>query len=472
MSTVSRYIEEHKDAFIKRLREAVEIPSVSGEIKRRDQVIRMGHWLKSQLEELNADVKLIDIGTQELEGETIPLPPVVFAQVGNDSNKKTLTIYGHYDVQPANTSDGWDSEPFELTIEGDLMRGRGSTDVDKGPIVGWLNTLSAYKETKTPLPVNIKFVFEGMEESGSEGLDELVVRESQGFLKGTDAVCISDNYWLTNRKPALTYGLRGVSYFEICVSGPNADLHSGVFGGTVHEPMTDLIKVMGTLVNTDGKITIPGLYEMVQPLTDEELARYKNMDFDVKEYQDSIASKPITVSDDKATILMNRMRYPSLSLHGIEGAFYGGGAKTVIPAGVKGKFSIRTVPNMDIQKLEELVKKHLNSEFAKLNSRSNFEVVQLSAGPAWAADPNHWNFRAAAKAVKSVFGVEPDLTKEGGSIPVTLTFDESLKVNVCLLPMGRSDDGAHSTNEKLNISNFIEGTKVFAEYLENVATHD
>lgn len=134
------------------------------------------------------------------------------------------------------------------------------------------------------------------------------------------------------------------------------------------------------------------------------------MDFDVKEYQDSIASKPITVSDDKATILMNRMRYPSLSLHGIEGAFYGGGAKTVIPAGVKGKFSIRTVPNMDIQKLEELVKKHLSSEFAKLNTRSNFEVVQLSAGPAWAADPNHWNFRAAAKAVKSVFGVEPDVS--------------------------------------------------------------
>ena len=431
----------------------------------------MGHWLKAQLEELQAHVKLIDIGTQPLDGQTIPLPPVVFAQVGDDATKKTITIYGHYDVQPAELSDGWHSQPFELTVEGDVMRGRGSTD-DKGPVVGWLNTLTAYRKTNTPLPVNIKFVFEGMEESGSEGLDDLVVKESQGFLKGTDAVCISDNYWLTNRKPALTYGLRGVSYFEICVKGPNADLHSGVFGGTVHEPMTDLVKLMGTLVTTDGKITVPGLNEMVEPLSDEEFQRYKHMDFDVKEYQDSIADHPVTISDDKATILMGRMRYPSLSLHGIEGAFYGGGAKTVIPCGVKGKFSIRLVPDMDVVKVEQLVKDHLHKEAKKLNTRNSVEVVQLSAGPAWVADPNHWNFRAAAKAIKNVFGVEPDRTREGGSIPVTLTFDESLKVNVCLLPMGRADDGAHSTNEKLNISNYIQGSKVFAEYLENVAVHD
>ncbi|EOR03704.1 hypothetical protein E3P92_03380 [Wallemia ichthyophaga] len=471
MSAVSEYIEQHQQEFISRLREAVEIASVSGEIERRPQVIKMGHWLKAQLEGLGGHVRMIDIGTQQLEGHTVALPPVILAQVGRDASKKTITIYGHYDVQPAELSDGWHSDPFQLTVEGDVMRGRGSTD-DKGPVVGWLNTLSAYTHTNTPLPVNLKFVFEGMEESGSEGLDELVVKESTGFLKDTDAVCISDNYWLTNRKPALTYGLRGVSYFEICVKGPRADLHSGVFGGTVHEPMTDVVKLMSTLVDTDGKITIPGLNEMVEPLSKEELKRYEDMDFDVKEYQDTIADHPITISDDKAKVLMGRMRYPSLSLHGIEGAFSGSGAKTVIPCGVKGKFSIRLVPNMDVDKVEKLVQKHLQSEQKKLNTRNVVEVVQLSGGPAWVADPNHWNFLAAAKAIKTVFGVEPDRTREGGSIPVTLTFDESLKVNVCLLPMGRADDGAHSTNEKLNISNYIQGSKVFAEYLENIAMHD
>ena len=407
-SDIFKYIENNRNAFVNKLKQAVEIRSVSGEINKRDEVIKMAEWLKSQLDSYGADTKLINIGRQLIDGKELQLPPVVLSQLGNDSSKKTVVIYNHYDVQPAYKKDGWDSEPFEFTVEGDLMKGRGSTD-DKGPLVGWLCYLESMKALNLDLPVNLKFVLEGMEESGSEGLDDLIAREANGFLANSDCVVISDNYWLTQRKPCLTYGLRGVSYFEIQINGPQADLHSGVFGGTVYEPMTDLIKLMSTLVTPNGKITIPGLNELIAPLTDDEKQRYQNMEFDVDEYKQSIG-RDITVSDDKVPLLMNRMRYPSLSLHGIEGAFSGGGAKTVIPAGVKGKFSIRLVPDMDVDTVEALVKKHLHAEFDKLGSKNVLNVEQLSGGRSWLADPNHWNFRAASKAVKTVYGVEPDVS--------------------------------------------------------------
>jgi Cys-Gly metallodipeptidase DUG1 len=429
----------------------------------------MGHWLESELKRLGAVVSMRDVGTQVLEGQEIPLPPVVLASYGNDPNKRTVCVYGHYDVQPALLSDGWTYDPFTL-VEDDQGRlnGRGSTD-DKGPVISWLWVIDAHQKLAIDLPVNLKMCFEGMEESGSEGLDDLIKAEADKFFSGVDCVCISDNYWLGTTKPCLTYGLRGVSYFHLAIQGPAKDLHSGVFGGTVHEPMTDLIHLMQKLVTPDGKITIPGIYDTVAPLTDAEKELYEHIDFTITDITDAVGSK-VNIHDAESSALMARWRYPSLSLHGIEGAFYSSGSKTVIPAKVIGKFSIRTVPNQEPKVITDLVNNYVKTEFQKLGSKNTMEITCGHAGKWWVADVNSWNFVAAAKATEKVYKVKPDLTREGGSIPVTLTFQEQLKKSVLLLPMGRADDGAHSINEKLDRSNYVNGIKLLSTYLHEVAS--
>ncbi|GLB39750.1 putative peptidase dimerisation domain containing protein [Lyophyllum shimeji] len=465
-----QFVDNNADKFIKRLGDAVAIPSISGDASRRGDVVKMAEWLNGQLKAVGVETQLVDLGKHVMDDQELNLPPAILGRIGNDPKKKTVLIYGHFDVQPANKSDGWDTDPFTLVIHEDgRLIGRGSSD-DKGPILGWLNVLQYHRENKKELPVNLRCCFEGMEENGSEGLDDLVKKESQpgGWFDGVDCVCISDNYWLNNRTPALTYGLRGLSYFKLTISGPGRDLHSGVFGRMVHEPMTDLITLMSKLVDNQGNILIPGVDEMVEPPTINERAIYERLDYSIADVEQS-AGGQIAISDSKVDTLMGRMRYPSLSIHGIEGAFSGVGAKTVIPAKVSGKFSIRLVPPQTPELVEPLVEKYLTDEFAKLNSKNKFRIECLHNGRPWLADINHWNFEAAKIATRAVYQQEPDLTREGGSIPVTLTFAESLGVNVLLLPMGRGDDGAHSTNEKLDRSNFIQGTKLLGTYLYELA---
>ncbi|KAL8420384.1 hypothetical protein RB594_003248 [Gaeumannomyces avenae] len=405
-------VDSLSDAFIERLRAAVAIPSVSSDAARRPDVVRMAHFLESELKTLGAHVELRPLGKQP-DNPALDLPPVVLARYGSDPAKRTILVYGHYDVQPAEKSDGWATEPFDLTVGSDgRMFGRGSTD-DKGPVLGWLNAIEAHQKAGVDFPVNLLMCFEGMEEYGSEGLDDLIIAEAPKFFKDAEAVCISDNYWLGTEKPCLTYGLRGCNYYSVEISGPGADLHSGVFGGTAQEPMTDLVRVLGTLVDTSGKILIPGINEQVAPITAEEETLYDNISFTMETLHESLGSKT-TIFEDKKPTLMARWRYPSLSLHGVEGAFSAPGAKTVIPAKVIGKFSIRTVPDMEIEKTNELVYKYVKEQFAKLGSKNTLNVYAQHTGKWWVASPNHWNFTAAAKAVERVWGVAPDFTREGG----------------------------------------------------------
>lgn len=378
----------------------------------RLNVFQMGQFLASELEALGAEVQQRPLGKQPGK-EHLDLPPVVIARYGHDTNKRTILVYGHYDVQPALVEDGWATKPFELTIdEKDRMYGRGSTD-DKGPVLGWLNVIEAHKKAGVDFPVNLLCCFEGMEEYGSEGLEEFIEKEAKQFFKDADAVCISDNYWLGTEKPCLTYGLRGCNYYSVEVSGPGQDLHSGVFGGTAQEPMTDLVRILGKLVDTDGKILIPGINELVAPLTDEEKALYGNISYTMDNLYESLGSKT-SIHEDKEPTLMARWRYPSLSVHGVEGGFSAPGAKTVIPAKVIGKFSIRTVPNMESEEVNKLVFKYVQDEFAKLSSKNKLNVYCQHDGKWWVSSPKHWNFKAASNAVKQVFGVDPDMTREGG----------------------------------------------------------
>jgi Cys-Gly metallodipeptidase DUG1 len=462
-----KQVDSLSDHFIERLREAVAIPSVSAEDERRPELVRMGQWLGDELKKLGAEVELRPLGKQP-HREHLDLPPVVIARYGNDKNKRTILVYGHYDVQPALLEDGWATEPFELSIDDKgRMYGRGSTD-DKGPVLGWLNVIEAHQKAGVDFPVNLLCCFEGMEEYGNEGLDDFIKDEAKKYFKDADAVCISDNYWLGTEKPCLTYGLRGCSYYSIEVSGPGQDLHSGIFGGTAHEPMTDLTRILSTLVDIDGTILIPGIAELVAPLTEEEKSLYGGIAFTMDNLYESLGSKT-SLFPDKERTLMGRWRYPSLSLHGIEGAFSAPGAKTVIPAKVIGKFSIRTVPNMEPEDVDKLVFDYINKQFAKLKSPNKLNVTLQHAGKWWVASPKHWNFTAAGKAVEHVWGVKPDLTREGGSIPVTLTFEQATGKNVLLLPMGSSTDAAHSINEKLDKKNYIEGIKLLGAYLHYVA---
>ena len=471
LDTVFAAIDEQKQEWIRLLSEAVAIKSVSAWPDTRDEVFRMVHWFADLLQAQGAVLEVVDNGSQTLpDSRVLPLPPIILGSLGNDPAKKTLLVYGHLDVQPAALEDGWDTEPFVLTEKDGKLYGRGATD-DKGPVLGWLIAIRILQKLGIDIPVNLKFCFEGMEESGSEGLDELIEKRKGDFFTGVDYVCISDSYWLGKTKPCLGYGLRGISYFFVEIESSTKDLHSGVFGGTVHEAMSDLIYVLSRLIDEKGNILIPGLMDDVVPLSPAEEALYDSIDFDMEDYKQEIGVKKLLTSVDgsKNKTLMGRWRYPSLSIHGIQGAFDGEGAKTVIPRKVVGKFSVRLVPNQTPEKVEAIVVNYVNDVFKTRNSPNHMKAFMFHGGRPWMTDPTSANFRAGAAATKRVYGVEPDYTREGGSIPVTISFQEATGKDVLLLPMGASDDGAHSQNEKIDVRNYMEGIKVMAAYLFEVA---
>merc|ERR1719350_109884 len=276
------------------------------------------------------------------------------------------------------------------------------------------------------------------------------------FHPGVDGTIISDNYWLGSEKPCLTYGLRGIGYFQLTIECSDADLHSGVYGGTIHEAITDMVAILHSLVDNRGKILIDGIYDQVDELSEKEEALYKDIDFNPKEFVKGFSGN--LIHDDKATTLQHRWRHPTCSIHGIEGAFYESGEKTVIPRKVIGKFSIRTVPSMTGEAVVKCVEDHIEKQKKILNTPNKVYLNSARAGVPWYGNPEGFLFEAAIAATEKVYGCKPDMTREGGSIPVTIDFQNATQNPVILIPMGCGDDGAHSQNEKLNIRNYIEGT--------------
>ncbi|XP_058878305.1 beta-Ala-His dipeptidase-like isoform X2 [Acipenser ruthenus] len=398
---------------------------------------------------------------QMSNGQSVHLPPVILAELKKDPKKPTLCIYGHVDVQPAKKEDGWTTDPYTLTeINGNLY-GRGASD-NKGPVLAWLHAVEAYQSLKQELPVNIKFIIEGMEEAGSNGLDTLTEQRNMTFFSDVDYIVISDNIWIS-KKPALTYGTRGNCYFFVEVEGQKQDMHSGVFGGSVHEAMTDLIALLDSLVESSGHILIPAINEAVAPLTEEEKKRYQGIQFDLEVHKKDCGVTKF-LFDTKEEILQHRWRYPSLSIHGIEGAFFETGTKTVIPRKVTGKFSIRLVPNMDPSEVEKQVTEYLHKVFAERNSPNQLKVTMPISAKPWLADVSDPQFVAGRRAVQTVFGVDPDLICEGSTIPIARNFQDVTGKSIMMLPIGGADDGEHSQNEKMSRSNYIQGTKLFAAF--------
>ncbi|OXA59701.1 Cytosolic non-specific dipeptidase [Folsomia candida] len=447
---IFKYIDDNENRFVQNLREAVGIQSISSWPTARIECYRMVQFAADRLKDLGFELELRKVGSKPLKGaDEVALPPVILGTRGNDPKKKTVLIYGHLDVQPAERSDGWYCEPFYLTEEGNCLYGRGSSD-DKGPVMGWFHAIEAYVKNSIRLPVNLKILLESMEECGSDGLDKLLLQQKDAFLTNVDVVVMSDNFWLGKTKPCLTYGLRGLCYFFCEVECGTKDLHSGVYGGTVYEAMPDLIWLMSQLSAADGTILIPGILDKVCPMLPEEEELYKNIDFDLEEYQQDAGFRALRFPGNKTATLMNRWRFPSLTIHGIQGAFDRPGARVVIPRKVIGKFSIRLVPNQDPESIEQLI--YMADEGLK----------------PWCANPFHPSFKAARQAIGWTYSQIPDMIREGGSVDKLMSFQESTGKNIVLLPMGASDDRAHAPNEKINKTNYIQGTKVFAAFLQEI----
>lgn len=462
------FIDENREKYIETLREAVGIRSISNWPDARNECMRMVQWTATKLEDLGFETQLRKMGEQNLDGKNLPIPPIILATRGNDPSKKTILIYGHLDVQPARQTDGWYTDPFVLTEDDGKLFGRGASD-DKGPVLGWLHAIEAYIKTSIRIPVNIKFVLETMLESGSEGLDDLMVNQKNDFLGDVDLVAISDNYWLSKGKPCVTYGLRGLCYFFMEVECGSKDLHSGVFGGSVREAMPDLIWLLNQLVDVDGNILIPGIQDNVCPVLPEEEALYDSIDFDLEDFKDDSGVMALRYPDDKRATLMSRWRFPCLSIHGIQGAFGDPGAKTVIPRKVIGKFSIRLVPNQRPERVDKMVRDYLQQKWDERGSPNRFQIYMADDGlKPWCANPFHPGFRAARQATAWAYGKIPDMTREGGTLERLLLLQEVTKKNVLLIPMGSCDDGAHTKNEKLNVENYITGTKLFSAFIHEV----
>ncbi|KAM6088034.1 beta-Ala-His dipeptidase [Chlamydotis macqueenii] len=465
---IFQYIDVHQSDFIEDLKEWVAVESDSVQPHLRKEVIRMMALAADRLSALGATVNLVNLGSHQfLDGQDLPLPPVILGELGKDPQKPTVCFYGHVDVQPAKKEDGWKTDPYKLTeIDGNLY-GRGATD-NKGPVLAWISAVETFRALKLAMPVNFKFVIEGMEEAGSLGLEKLLEEEKQSFFSDVDYIVISDNLWLSNKKPALTYGTRGNACFFVEVECGDKDLHSGTFGGIIHEPLTDLIALLDSLVDPTGRIQIPGIYDSVAALTEEERKLYESIEFDLEEHKNNNGVKKFLYGT-KEEILLHLWHYPSLSIHGIEGAFHEPGIKTVIPAKVIGKFSIRQVPHMELSVTEQQVVEHLESVFSKRNSPNKLKVsMPLSAKP-WLAGVNDPLYKAARRAIKTVFGEDPDFIRDGSTIPVARMFQTITQKSVMMFPIGAADDGEHSQNEKISRHNYIEGTKVFAAFFLEIS---
>ncbi|KAH7953181.1 hypothetical protein HPB49_005760 [Dermacentor silvarum] len=455
-------------------------------------------------------VDMQPLGDQTLEdGTALPFPPLLLGSLGEDPSKKTVCMYAHVDVQPASKSDGWVSEPFELQEREGKLYGRGSSD-DKGPALAMVWALHAYNKAGVPLPVNLKFLYEGMEEVGCQGTVPYLQSDgkSNKFFDGIDFACISDNFWLGTDKPCLTYGLRSVMRAagrfaraipwkytvwrkliervmhdyrflrsSVCVveeltqtksSEEFTNLQSTLTAISKHEAMSDLVDLLDSLVDATGNITVPGIYDDVRPVTDEERELYRRVDFNLNEYRWETGVSRLA-HEDKLETLVHRWRLPCLSLHGISGAYSDPGEPQMVPTHVLGKFSIRTVPDQQPEKLKECVTKHLEQRFAKRNSPNRLKVTMSHSPSTWFTDPKAPHFKAAAAAVKHVHGVEPDLTCEGGTNGAVPALHNHVCRNTLLMPINCAGSAPHAQNENTRLQNYINGAKQFAAYWYEVA---
>ena len=452
MSSIDRYLQLQAGRFEEELCQLLRIPSVSADPDHRNDVCRAADWVAEQLRRLGFST------------EVIPTPghPLVYAQSPPVAGATTVLVYGHYDVQPADPLDQWISPPFEPTRRGGNLYARGATD-DKGQVLTHVKSAEAWLATEGRLPLNLKFLIEGEEEVGSHGLEQFLAEHARRLA--CDCVVISDGAQFAPGQPAITYGLRGIACYELLLKGPNRDLHSGSFGGTVTNPANALARMLAALVDDRGKIQVPGFYDDVLALSDRECRELAALEFDQQRYLDQLG---VEGAEGEAgyTVLQRRWARPTCDVNGLSSGYQGKGAKTIIPAAAGAKLSFRLVPDQDPQKVTAGLKQRL-AEVCPPGIR--WELSDLHGSRAVLIPLDSPYVEAAARAVEQAFGRRPVFTREGGSIPIVAVFHQTLKVDTLLLGWGQDDDNAHSPNEKFSLADFHRGIQASARLWEELS---
>ena len=427
----------------------LSIPSVSADPKNKPDMTRAAEWLKARLEQSG------------LEAEIIPTAghPVVYAQTKQLPERKTVLVYGHMDVQPADPLDEWETPPFEPSVRDGFIYARGSSD-DKGQLLA--HVIAAGRSAN--LPVNLKFLVEGEEETGSPNLHDFV-RGHVGKL-ACDFVAISDGSAFAPEVASLTIGLRGLTYLEVRVTGPNKDLHSGGYGGAVANPINALVTMLASLKGEHGRVAVPGFYDRVQAVPEAELASWRKLEFSETAFAEAVGVDALP-GEEGYSVLERLWARPTLDVNGIWGGYQGEGSKTVLPARAGAKVSMRLVPDQNDSEIFELVKAHLLS-VAPVGVR--VEVVELHGGLPVALNPADGPVRAAKAALGRAYpGREVALIRSGGSIPVVATFRSELNAPVLLLDLGLPDDGPHGPNERYSLECFHRGIEIAGYLYEEIA---
>jgi len=462
MQNIKNYIDSNKERFINELIEILKIPSVSADPAFKQEVLNTSEVVKSFLEKAGCD---------KVEICKTPGYPIVYGEKIIDINLPTVLVYGHYDVQPADPIELWDSPPFKPVIksteihpEGAIFA-RGACD-DKGQMFMHVKALE-YMTSTGNLPCNVKFMIEGEEEVGSESLSWFVERNQEKLAN--DVILISDTGMIANDIPSITTGLRGLSYVEVEVTGPNRDLHSGLYGGAVANPINVLTKMIASLHDENNHITIPGFYNNVEELSLEERAEMAKAPFSLDNYKKALDIDAVYGENGYSTNERNSIR-PTLDVNGIWGGYIGEGAKTVIASKAFAKISMRLVPNQDWEDITDLFKNHFESI-----APAGVKVVVKPhhGGQGYVTPIDNIGYQAASKAYETTFGKTPIPQRSGGSIPIVALFEKELKSKIILMGFGLDSDAIHSPNEHFGIFNYLKGIEtipLFYKYFTELKT--
>jgi acetylornithine deacetylase/succinyl-diaminopimelate desuccinylase-like protein len=446
MQSIQSYISDNKDRFLNELIDLLKIPSISADSAYKDDVLKTARVIKISLEKAGCD----HVEICETDGY-----PIVYGEKIIDKNLPTVLVYGHYDVQPPDPLDLWNSPPFEPVIqktelhpEGAIFA-RGASD-DKGQVYMHVKAME-YMTSQNELPCNVKFMIEGEEEVGSANLGKFVASNREKLKN--DVILISDTGMIAKNIPSITTGLRGLSYVEVEVTGPNRDLHSGLYGGAVANPINILTKMIASLHDENNHITIPGFYDKVENLSDEERAEMAKAPFSLDAYKKAIDIDAVYGEKGYTTNERNSIR-PTLDVNGIWGGYIGEGAKTVIASKAYAKISMRLVPHQDWEEITELFKSHFEN-IAPAGVK--VKVTPHHGGQGYVTPTNFDGYKAASMAYEKTFSMTPIPERSGGSIPIVALFEQELGSKTILMGFGLDSDAIHSPNEHFGIGNYLKG---------------
>lgn len=450
--TVIDHIQTHRDHYLTELAEFLAIPSISSSPDHAADVRRCAEWTAAHMRR---------IGLEHVELIETPGHPVVYADWLHAEGAPTILFYGHYDVQPVDPVELWESPPFEATVRDGEIYARGAAD-DKGQVFMHLKAIEAHLSKAGRLPVNMRLLIEGEEEVGSAHLDQLI-RDHKERLKA-DVVVISDSAMFDRGVPSICYSLRGLVYFQIDLRGTASDLHSGVFGGAVANPAMVLAQVLAQMKDKGGRVKIPGFYDDVRPLSEEERAAWATLPFNEKKYRKDLGA-PKLFGESGYSVLERVWSRPTFEVNGLLSGFTGEGAKTVIPAVAMAKISMRLVPDQDPDRIAELFEAYLRKVTPKT---VELTVTRMHGGKPWITGYDTAFVRAAGRAIEQGFGKAPVFCREGGSIPVVSTFKQELGLPAVLFGVGLPDENAHAPNERLDLGNFHNGILASAFLYEEI----